>query len=538
MTPAGTARMVLALPLLAAGLLVAGPAAAQMPDLRAIAGKPLPVGDLPSGTVVVRLARQTVQNPVAGAEVSAIIAAPEGEARKRTAKSGPDGRATFEAVPGGSGFQASVTIDGETLTSERFTVPASGGVRVMLVAGLSAAGAGAAPGGEAPAQGKPETFRMGASTGRVASADDLAPGTLELLLRDEAGGPLMELEVRLGQMRLDEPDETRKFQVRRATSDQLGRVRFTDLPTGEGHGYAAVIEHNQTRLSTEPFRMPAERGMRGQIAALRRTADRSVLRMSEGSRLIIYTSEDSLTFMVVLGLQNGSKEIFDPGPEGLLLPVPEGAVGLQEIPGGAEIEVVAGAGVKLRTPVPPDSPGATPTEVRFGYIMHTDGASSFELRQPMPVLMPEPLIIVPIKNDLSVEASGLKYLREDASGTGEKVKLYTLPTVAAGGTLSLNVSGYPTRDKSGAMIAAVLCLALVGGAIIWGRAPRARAGRAAAGTASHDQLLDQREKLFAELCEIERQRRSASTTTNGVLDDKRRDVVSRLEKVYRELATG
>ena len=71
---------------------------AQMPDLKAIAGKPLPVQDLPPGSVGVRVARQAPSNPVAGVEVTAVITAAGGDARKRTAKTGADGRATFEGI--------------------------------------------------------------------------------------------------------------------------------------------------------------------------------------------------------------------------------------------------------------------------------------------------------------------------------------------------------------------------------------------------------------------------------------------------------
>src|SRR5687767_795966 len=94
---------------------LAPPAAAQMPDLRAMSGKPLPVADLPPGTVTVRVARQMPSNAVADVEVTAIIANAAGDARKRVVKTGSDGRATFDGVASGSTFEAEVTVDGERL---------------------------------------------------------------------------------------------------------------------------------------------------------------------------------------------------------------------------------------------------------------------------------------------------------------------------------------------------------------------------------------------------------------------------------------
>ncbi len=59
----------------------APPALAQMPDLRSISGKPLPVNDVPPGTVVVRVVRQSLANAAVGVEVSATTRAASGDAR-------------------------------------------------------------------------------------------------------------------------------------------------------------------------------------------------------------------------------------------------------------------------------------------------------------------------------------------------------------------------------------------------------------------------------------------------------------------------
>jgi hypothetical protein len=58
------------------------------------------------------------------------------------------GRATFDGLRPGYAYIAVAVVSGERLVSQPFTQPASGGVRVVLVAGLGAAGA--SPGGAAP----------------------------------------------------------------------------------------------------------------------------------------------------------------------------------------------------------------------------------------------------------------------------------------------------------------------------------------------------------------------------------------------------
>ena len=161
------------LPLRAAGQ---APPPGQMPDLRAMSGRPLPVPDLPTGTVVLRVVRQSPANPAAGVEVTTTTRNLSGEARSGNAKTGADGRVTFEGLPNGAEFQATVTVDGERLDTIPFPLPRTGGVRIMLIAGLGPAPAGG--GGQAagePADAQKNAFRMGATTGTVAPAPSCPP---------------------------------------------------------------------------------------------------------------------------------------------------------------------------------------------------------------------------------------------------------------------------------------------------------------------------------------------------------------------------
>jgi hypothetical protein len=122
-------------------------AAAQMPDPRQMSGMPLPVSDIPVGTVTVRLIRGQLTNPLPGESVE--LTGP-GMA-PRTAKSDASGRAQFTGLTPGTRVKASTTISGEKIDSQEFEVPSAGGIRLMLVATDTAAekrtegGAGAAP---------------------------------------------------------------------------------------------------------------------------------------------------------------------------------------------------------------------------------------------------------------------------------------------------------------------------------------------------------------------------------------------------------
>jgi hypothetical protein len=115
---------------LAIALLTSPVVSAQMPDPKQMSGIPRPDGELPVGTVTVRLIRGGFTNPLPGETVELTGA---GMAAK-TAKSDASGRAQFDGLKPGTPVKASTTINGEKLESREFEVPPVGGIRLMLVA--------------------------------------------------------------------------------------------------------------------------------------------------------------------------------------------------------------------------------------------------------------------------------------------------------------------------------------------------------------------------------------------------------------------
>jgi hypothetical protein len=129
-TPWGLITLAAAMVGLAALTYGAPPLAAQqMPDPKEIAGIPLPVGDLPSGTVVVRVIRGSLGNNVADQPVELSGAGPA-----RSVTTDATGRAQFASLTPGTRVTARTTVGSERLESQEITVPSSGGIRVLLVA--------------------------------------------------------------------------------------------------------------------------------------------------------------------------------------------------------------------------------------------------------------------------------------------------------------------------------------------------------------------------------------------------------------------
>lgn len=119
-------------------LAFAGSAFAQinMPDPSVINGKALPAGDLQTGTITVRVTRENVGNVIVGQSVVVTV---NGEMKR--AVTDEQGRAEFKGLPAGSNGVAEANVKGEQLKSDPFVVPASGGLRLILIAGLKEAAA-------------------------------------------------------------------------------------------------------------------------------------------------------------------------------------------------------------------------------------------------------------------------------------------------------------------------------------------------------------------------------------------------------------
>ncbi len=115
---------------------MAVPVAGQVgiPDPSLMNGQALPAPELPDGTVTVRVMRETVGNDAAGETAGVTV-----NGVTQTATTDVEGRAEFGGLPAGATGIASALVDGEELTSAPFTVPASGGLRVILISGVRTA---------------------------------------------------------------------------------------------------------------------------------------------------------------------------------------------------------------------------------------------------------------------------------------------------------------------------------------------------------------------------------------------------------------
>jgi len=119
--------------LILVALSVSAPAQ-EMPDPSLIHGRAIPASELANGVVTVRVVREAIGNNIGGQQVQLTVSG-----RTRTATTDEQGRAEFTNLPAGEEARAEATVDGEALVSQPFRVPTTGGLRVILIAGIAKA---------------------------------------------------------------------------------------------------------------------------------------------------------------------------------------------------------------------------------------------------------------------------------------------------------------------------------------------------------------------------------------------------------------
>jgi hypothetical protein len=448
--------------------LLAGPAEAQdMPAGHGTAmSAPLFVQDLPVGTVSIRLARPSMAEAIVGVPVVATWTLPGGKQGTATVASGEDGRAIFGGVPPGAVFSAKAQVDGEALATTDFTVPAEGGTKLLMIVGAEAA---AAIAGMANPHGQPGGgMAIALQAGKVATEARLPAGTVEIRVLGADGKPVPALHVDLAGARKGGGG----IDVKRAETDTDGVARFTELERVEGRQWAAVVQHDGLRIGSELFALDAKHGSAGELRIPQRTRDLSVLRISATSRVMVEPREEAIAFLQNLVLENTSDMVFDPGPDGLQIPMPHGCVGTETLAGGVEVTIKDDVAAVLRAQVPPTPTPDVAPQIRVGCMMAARAVPEVELVQVLPIAMQGGVAMVPSLPSVALSAPGLVPRAAERDGGGNELRMYAMAALPAGQPLRLVVYGLPTRGQAGKWIVGILSGLLVVAGVAMARRPR------------------------------------------------------------------
>jgi hypothetical protein len=189
-TPRAGGRRFQTVGLMVALAVVTPRAQVGLPDPSLMAGQALPAPELRDGTVTVRVMREAVGNNAVGETVE-VTAGGESQSGVTDA----EGRTEFAGLPAGTVGTATAVVDGETLVSAPFTVPTSGGLRVILFSGIGASGAGSDADAVPPVSG---TVSIGSNSRVIAQFQEDALQVFylmefinELRVPVDIGGPVL-----------------------------------------------------------------------------------------------------------------------------------------------------------------------------------------------------------------------------------------------------------------------------------------------------------------------------------------------------------
>jgi hypothetical protein len=309
---------------------------------------------------------------------------------------------------------------------------------------------------------------LGVRSGKVEARDGMKAGTMEVTVMTAEGKVIPGIGVDVGHAK----HAGGGVDFVHAITDDSGIAHFADLKSGEGSPYAAVVERDGMRVGTPAFTLDDKHGAAAEIRLPGRTSNLSALRISSSSRMMVELREDAIAILQNLLVENTSDQIFDPGPRGLFVPLPEGFAGAEQLPGGAEMEIKEGVGVFLHAMLPPaQSPGAT-AQVRLGYVLTTHETPEYDIVQPMPLGLQGGLVLIPSEFALSLSAPGLRTRPAERDDNGNELRMFELDAVAPGQALRMTVLGLPTRHQAGKWIAAILAGLLVAAGFVAARRPR------------------------------------------------------------------
>jgi hypothetical protein len=256
------------------GVCVAQPALAQIAEAM---GLPLPVADLPTGTVTARIIAGDPSVAVQ-IDVSFVI-----NGAARTVTTGSDGRARVDGLTAGASVVVTVAGEQGPISSQPFQVPPRGGIRLMLSTrplGAPSAAPGAPGMGAGMAMPAPREM-----AGQPRADQAVAPSSIQVRLTyNDFADPLPPA---IHGVFLVGYSADMKVSVTRKPTDNAGRVEFSDLDVSGGTNYFVMTQLVRgtmvDRLMSAPIPLNAVAGYKLVLSAEKR--DSTVPEVDDLSRL-------------------------------------------------------------------------------------------------------------------------------------------------------------------------------------------------------------------------------------------------------------
>lgn len=483
----------------------------MMMDPSRMSGIPRPDPAVPAATVTVRLIRGELANRLPGLPVTLkSLSAPATPAR--TAQTDAEGRATFgELAPGN--YQATAENDGVSLESQPIEVAAAPapGIRVMLVFPKTVA---------------EQQQELGLPDGKGRVDLSLPAGTIAIRAVDEAGKPMAGLKVSaLRQEMATEKVESLPGGVTGAD----GTVSIAGQLTGNAYRYLVAVNRDNIEQPSQPFSLASDHGTRVTVTARAATKDTSALRIGPESHLIFEPQDESLQVTENWVIHNPLPQAIDTGAAGFRIPLAEGALSAQAVPGGPPNLTIDSSqetpAAVWKGPLPPGN-----TMVSVAFILRHHGSAAF--RQQTTQKLDGLRVIIVKVGELAVQGITES---EERKWNGRDLIVASAILPSAGGYIELSFTGLPSESNLLRILGAVLA-AFVGLAFAYliiyrpGEDPSTQEKL----QSEVQKLLARRDVLLDELIGLE-SGAAPPKPTKGKPERTRAVLLAELEDVYRRL---
>ena len=332
--------------------------------------------------------------------------------------------------------------------------------------------------------------------------------------------------------------------VRTVRTDENGRAQFMALSAGALVSVSAIVDGE--RLASSTFAVPSRGGIRVMLVATPGEAGATVapstmapaptsapapapragaIVFGGDSRWVVEMSDQAVEVYYLLEAVNTAAGPVTPA-EAVAFDLPASAQAAALLEGSSAQARLEGSRVVIDGPF---APGRTP--VNIAYILPYSG-SSLEITQRMPASLEQFAIVAEKPDGVRLMSPQVTQERE-MSASGRNYIVGGGPGVAAGGTLTFQLTGLPHRATVPRNVALALAVLL----IVW-TVWASLGNEASRGAARQRQTLEgRREKLYGELVRVETEHRSG-TTTDAWYAKRRQELIAQLERVYRRLEHG
>jgi hypothetical protein len=320
-------------------------------------------------------------------------------------------------------------------------------------------------------------------------------------------------------------------QVRTVKTDEGGRAEFGSLPAGATLKAVAVVDGEL--LESQEFPAPTQGGIRLMLVATDKSAAGSAAAptapavggqvvLGGQSRIIIEPGEETLSIYYLLDIVNNASTPVNPS-QPFAFEMPAGASGTTILEGSSSKASANESHVQVAGPFPPGR-----TVVQAAAQLPVDGAS-VEFAQRFPANLEQLSVIVRKLGDTKL-ASPQIAAQQDMKAQGETFIAASGGSIPAGQPITLTVDNLPHHSAVPRWTALSLATLIVVAGVWMAR----QSDDAGARQAERKRLVARREKLFADLVRLERERRTGKVAEPRYTS-RREPMVAALEQIYGAL---